>query len=96
METVKELVAIYQRHFPGGHNAISMSLYSGPFAQRAKSFLQHRHPNSWKSSIGYAEYARSYWRNDGLGNGWVWGTPHYYKINGESLGASFTNLSVIP
>lgn len=36
MEPVTELVAIYQRHFRGGRDAISMSLYSGPFAQRAR------------------------------------------------------------
>ncbi|KAF5882101.1 MULTISPECIES: hypothetical protein [Rhizobium] len=45
MESAKRLVEIYTRHFAGGHNAISMSLYSGPLSQRAVASSSHTEPS---------------------------------------------------
>ncbi|WP_157949079.1 hypothetical protein [Neorhizobium huautlense] len=65
MNTIKELVAIYQRHFPGGHNAVSMSLYSGALAQRPTA--PGRPTSRWATSIGYPEYRHHFWQDDGMG-----------------------------
>ncbi|MGN7735322.1 MBL fold metallo-hydrolase [Ensifer sp. 22564] len=67
LEKVKRLVGIYQRHFPGGHNAISMSLYSGPLSQQAGSIASGRPSNGWSSSIGHLDYGPYFWRGDGIG-----------------------------
>ncbi|NKM99552.1 MULTISPECIES: hypothetical protein [Rhizobium] len=68
MESAKRLVEIYTRHFAGGHNAISMSLYSGPFSQRAVASSSHTEPSrQWRSSLDGPPYGRFFWSHDGIG-----------------------------
>lgn len=66
LEKVKSLVAIYQRHFPGGHNAISMS-YSGPLSKESRPSLSGRPSAGWNSSIDHPDYGRFFWTDDGVG-----------------------------
>lgn len=68
MESAKRLVEIYTRHFAGGHNAISMSLYSGPLSQRAVASSSHTEPSrQWRSSLEGPPYGRFFWSHDGIG-----------------------------
>ncbi|PDS46343.1 hypothetical protein CO662_36150 [Rhizobium anhuiense] len=68
IESAKQLVEIYSRHFAGGHNAISMSLYSGPLSQRADGSSRHARPSrQWRSSLEEPSYARLFWSDDGIG-----------------------------
>ncbi|MDV4159020.1 MULTISPECIES: hypothetical protein [Rhizobium] len=68
MESAKRLVEIYTRHFAGAHNAISMSLYSGPLSQGAGASSSHTEPSrQWRSSLEGPPYGRFFWSHDGIG-----------------------------
>ncbi|MBM7045537.1 hypothetical protein [Rhizobium lusitanum] len=68
IESARRLVEIYNRHFAGGHNAISMSLYSGPLSQRAVASSSHTEPSrQWRSSLEEPPYGSFFWSADGIG-----------------------------
>ncbi|NNG73193.1 hypothetical protein HLI18_25685 [Rhizobium laguerreae] len=68
IESAKRLVEIYNRHFAGGHNAISMSLYSEPLSQRVVATSRHTDPSrQWRSSLEEPPYGRFFWSTDGIG-----------------------------
>lgn len=68
VENSKTLVDIYSRHFSGGHNAISMSLYSGPLSRHGEEV---RNANVWSgqwgSSLEQPAYGRYFWPRNGIG-----------------------------
>lgn len=68
VHSTKQLVEIYNRHFAGGHNAISMSLYSGPLSRRSVASLSLTEPpRRWRSSREESPCARFFWSDGGLG-----------------------------
>lgn len=68
LESAKALVEIYSRHFPGGHNAISMSLYSGPLSRRdGESGDRDFSSRQWHSYLVEPAFGRHVWRRNGLG-----------------------------
>jgi hypothetical protein len=68
LASAKTLVDLYSRHFAGGHNVISMSLYSGPLAKRhfpsSGRDVSSRH---WRSSLEEPAFGRHFWQQDGFG-----------------------------
>lgn len=68
VERAKILVEIYNRHFPGGHNAISMSLYSGPLSRAEETRGSPGFPlRSWRSSLEEPAYGRLLWQDTAIG-----------------------------
>lgn len=70
VESAKKLIDIYSRHFAGGHNSISMSLYSGPLSRRSEEGRDPTNlPGGWHSSLEEPAYGRFFWRQGG--SGWL-------------------------
>jgi hypothetical protein len=68
LESAKVLVDIYNQHFPGGHNAVSMSLYSGPLSRRdGESGDRVFTSRQWQSYLDEPAFGRYLWRRDGIG-----------------------------
>ncbi|UIJ88777.1 hypothetical protein LZK77_24025 (plasmid) [Rhizobium leguminosarum] len=68
IEAAKTLVDIYSQHFPGGHNAISMSLYSGPLSRRdGESGDRVFTSRQWHSYLDEPPFGRHMWRRNGIG-----------------------------
>lgn len=63
----KKLVEIYTRHFAGGHNAISMSLYSGPLSRTPNQVHLGSRTNAWQSSLEAAALGHWFWTSEGIG-----------------------------
>lgn len=68
VESAKILVDIYSRHFTGGHNAVSMSLYSGPLWRRGGESSDRALPSrQWHSLLEEPVYGHQFWHRNGIG-----------------------------
>ncbi|TCM48323.1 hypothetical protein C8J36_11422 [Rhizobium sp. PP-F2F-G48] len=63
----KKLVEIYNRHFAGGHNAISMSLYSGPLSRTSNQAHLGSRTKAWQSSLEAPASGHWFWTSEGIG-----------------------------
>jgi len=61
----KQLMKLYSRYFPGGHNAVSMSMYSGPKGNSGFPFVRYRNARFFNHVYSYEHSDAIGWLSTG-------------------------------